>query len=128
MLPPVMKEVPGVIGVRRHFSHLLQRPGSARMGCHVHVPQTAAVVLAVAERIRSDIEATARGAVRDADVMPITASFGLASLSGGARSLEALIDEADQALYSARQAGRNRVMLFESAAISLEPQVRSTDA
>ena len=42
------------------------------MGCHVHVPQTAAVVLAVAERIRSDIEATARGAVRDADVMPIT--------------------------------------------------------
>ncbi len=81
---------------------------------------------AVAERIRSDIEATARGAVRDADVMPITASFGLASLSGGARSLEALIDEADQALYSAKQAGRNRVMLFESAAISLEPQVRPT--
>jgi len=40
-----MKQMPGVIGVRDYFSHLLQRPGSARMRCHVHMPQTAAAVL-----------------------------------------------------------------------------------
>jgi diguanylate cyclase (GGDEF)-like protein/PAS domain S-box-containing protein len=71
--------------------------------------------LALAERMRADIEAHARGAVRGTDVMPITASFGVATLSLGARSVEALIDQADQALYRSKQAGRNRVTLWERA-------------
>jgi diguanylate cyclase (GGDEF)-like protein len=72
--------------------------------------------LALAERMRADIEAHARSAIRGTEVMPITASFGVATLSLGARSVEALIDQADQALYRSKQGGRNRVTLWERAA------------
>ena len=72
--------------------------------------------LAVAERMRADIEETARNAIRGTDVMPITASFGVALLSPAARTLEALIDQADQALYRSKQGGRNRVTLWERGA------------
>ena len=65
-----------------------------------------------------DIETNACAAVEGADVMPITASFGVASLSLAAQSIEGLIDQADQALYDAKQGGRNRVMLWQSAAAS----------
>ena len=40
-----MKQIPVVIGVRDHFSDLLQRPGRARMRGDVHVHQSAAAVL-----------------------------------------------------------------------------------
>jgi diguanylate cyclase (GGDEF)-like protein len=68
--------------------------------------------LSLAERMRRDIEVNARGCVEGVDVMTITASFGVASLSVAAQSIEGLIDQADQALYSAKQAGRNRVKLW----------------
>ena len=41
--------------------------------------------------------------------LPITASFGVATSSGDTRNLDELISEADQALYRAKEAGRNRV-------------------
>jgi len=43
----------------------------------------------------------------------VTASFGLSSLEFGAPGLKTLIDEADQALYSAKQTGRNKVVRFD---------------
>jgi diguanylate cyclase (GGDEF)-like protein len=39
----------------------------------------------------------------------VTASFGVAWLSGGADTAEKLLSRADAALYSAKQAGRNCV-------------------
>jgi diguanylate cyclase (GGDEF)-like protein len=69
--------------------------------------------LAVAERIRADIEASANRAIRGTEVLPITASFGLVALNAGSRSIEALIDQADQALYTSKKAGRNRVTVWE---------------
>ena len=68
---------------------------------------------AVAERIRHDIASTASRAIRGIEVMPITASFGLVSLNPASRSIEALIDQADQALYVSKKAGRNRVTMWE---------------
>jgi diguanylate cyclase (GGDEF)-like protein len=38
-----------------------------------------------------------------------TASFGVSSLADGARSLDVLIAQADDALYAAKNAGRNRI-------------------
>ncbi len=82
--------------------------------CIVMPATTTHQALALAERMRSDIEAHASAEVRGVDVMAITASFGVASLSLAAQSIEGLIDQADQALYEAKQAGRNRVMLWRS--------------
>ena len=50
----------------------------------------------------------------------VTSSFGLSSVEFGAPSLKSLIEEADQALYAAKQAGRNKVVRFDE----MPPQVR----
>ena len=81
--------------------------------CIVLPGATPEEALAVAERIRIDIEDNARGGVRGTEVMPITASFGLATLALGAATLEELIDHADQALYASKKAGRNRVTAWQ---------------
>ena len=74
--------------------------------------------VAIAERIRADIEASANKAIRGTEVVPITSSFGVASLSLSASDIEGLIDQADQALYRAKQSGRNRVTLWEQGGIA----------
>jgi diguanylate cyclase (GGDEF)-like protein len=43
----------------------------------------------------------------------ITASFGVASLSEDVADLSALMTRADQAMYQAKQAGRDRVVSLE---------------
>ena len=68
--------------------------------------------MAAAERLRADIQANAQGAIRGTCVMTITASFGMAAREMGARTLQELIDQADQALYKSKQSGRNRVTAF----------------
>jgi diguanylate cyclase (GGDEF)-like protein len=61
----------------------------------------------VAERLRALVENlrfdTARGELR------VTVSLGVAQLAHGIPALPTLIDRADQAMYAAKQAGRNRV-------------------
>lgn len=60
----------------------------------------------VAERLRQSLSATAcrAGAAR----VDVTASIGIATLDRG-DTLETAIERADQAMYRAKQAGRNRV-------------------
>jgi diguanylate cyclase (GGDEF)-like protein/PAS domain S-box-containing protein len=67
---------------------------------------------AVAERARSAIETKASDGIRDVKVRKITSSFGVACLSDGAAGLQELIDQADQALYASKEAGRNRVTVW----------------
>jgi diguanylate cyclase (GGDEF)-like protein/PAS domain S-box-containing protein len=78
--------------------------------------------LAVAERIRVDIETSASRAIRGTDVQQITASFGLVALHPDARTIEVLIDQADQALYRSKKAGRNRVTVWDKPAATAAPQ------
>ena len=63
---------------------------------------------AVAERLRSDVEKvpfrTRSGTIS------VTVSIGIAEWQGGSDTAEALVKRADQALYSAKRAGRNRVV------------------
>jgi diguanylate cyclase (GGDEF)-like protein/PAS domain S-box-containing protein len=68
-----------------------------------------------AERLRLDIEAHAREAIRGTDVVTITASFGVSTRAMGTRSLEEMIEQADIALYKSKQGGRNRVTAFKRA-------------
>jgi diguanylate cyclase (GGDEF)-like protein len=91
---------------------LLGRYGGEEF-CIVLPAAGAQVACAVAERMRTSIETTARSAIRGIQVVPITASFGVAVLQPGTVSIEALIEQADQALYRAKETGRNRVVLYE---------------
>jgi diguanylate cyclase (GGDEF)-like protein len=59
-----------------------------------------------AERLRQSLS---RGAyLTENEPVHITASIGLAQLEQSGDTLETLIERADQALYAAKQAGRNR--------------------
>jgi two-component system cell cycle response regulator len=73
------------------------------------MPETdAAFAAAVAERLRSDVEKvpfkTRSG------TFPVTVSIGIAEWQGPPDTAEQLIKRADNALYAAKRAGRNRVV------------------
>jgi HD-GYP domain-containing protein (c-di-GMP phosphodiesterase class II) len=61
----------------------------------------------VSERMRAAVE----GAFADGPV-PITMSFGLATFPGHGATADALLSSADQALYAAKELGRNRTVIF----------------
>ncbi|WP_158100642.1 GGDEF domain-containing protein [Neiella marina] len=66
---------------------------------------------AVVERCRANL-ATIRDKM--SQQIEITASFGVATATGGKLPLEALIRRADEALYGAKSAGRNRLIIYRS--------------
>ncbi|MDO8755067.1 MAG: diguanylate cyclase, partial [Anaerolineales bacterium] len=67
---------------------------------------------AVAERVRLRI-AEMQISMDNGEPFSIFISLGVACTSAQFPSLTKLIDAADQALYQAKQAGRNRVSIFE---------------
>lgn len=66
----------------------------------------------VVERVREKIHAQAGPGVRSIPNLRVNASFGVPSIEVGATTLAQLIEEAGQALYAAKQAGRNIVSTF----------------
>jgi diguanylate cyclase (GGDEF)-like protein len=68
---------------------------------------------AIAERMRASIEKHASAAIRNIEVSGITVSFGVADLAEGATRIEELVNDADNALYRSKEAGRNRVTLWQ---------------
>ncbi|HEY7075961.1 MAG TPA: GGDEF domain-containing protein [Solirubrobacteraceae bacterium] len=64
----------------------------------------------LAERLRRAIELL-RVPGEDGEVIPVTASVGAARWQGPGDGLSALIGRADAALYVAKEAGRNRVVI-----------------
>ena len=69
-----------------------------------------------AERMRAAIEGMQIQRLDGGGLLPITASFGVASFPGQAADKTALIAAADAALYRAKRGGRNRVERAEPAA------------
>jgi diguanylate cyclase (GGDEF)-like protein/PAS domain S-box-containing protein len=93
-------------------SDILGRLGGEEFG--VVLPNTTregAVV--VAERLRERIDAMRLGGDWGSDIAP-KVSVGVACMRGAAR-IEAVLKQADQALYAAKAAGRNRVSAAEPA-------------
>ncbi|MGZ4397158.1 MAG: GGDEF domain-containing protein, partial [Gaiellaceae bacterium] len=76
----------------------------------------------LAERIRATLERR-QIALEDQGAISVTASFGLASLPDQAAGREQLVAAADEALYAAKRAGRNRVVSAgeQPAASAAEP-------
>lgn len=66
----------------------------------------------VAERLRMTI-ADAEVPAERASPIRFTVSIGVATLSGATANIEILISQADQALYEAKGAGRNKVCAYE---------------
>lgn len=72
------------------------------------LPETAeAAALATAERLRVSIERAAVN-LKSGDSLRLTASVGVAVYPGDANSAKELFEEADDSLYAAKHAGRNR--------------------
>ncbi|MEA2492226.1 MAG: hypothetical protein QOJ29_137 [Thermoleophilaceae bacterium] len=69
-----------------------------------------------AERMRAAIEGMQINRLDGGGLLPITASFGVASFPAEATDKTALIAAADAALYRAKRGGRNRVERAEPAA------------
>jgi diguanylate cyclase (GGDEF)-like protein len=75
-----------------------------------------AEALAFGERVRQRVERECGAGVREVPGMRVTASVGVHVLGDGAASSgHELVDRADQALYSAKRGGRNRVCLYAAA-------------
>src|SRR6201995_5170180 len=77
----------------------------------VVMPETdAGFAYAVAERLRKSIETTPFEISRQPGKLSLTISIGIAASEGPDDTSEALLRRADQALYSAKRNGRNRVV------------------
>ncbi len=79
----------------------------------VLLPETdRACAASVAEKLR---KATAQTEVRSpgGELIPLTVSIGVASWSDRLLETEALINAADEALYQAKEQGRNRIVIAE---------------
>lgn len=64
--------------------------------------------IAVAERIRVAVQGHCR--IVGEEVVELTVSIGAAEYLGGDESLDAVVDRADRAMYSAKDSGRNMVV------------------
>lgn len=78
---------------------------------------------AVAERLRADVQTRAGSSIRSTSGLEVTSSFGVATLGPDIIDPAQMIDRADQALYTAKKTGRNRVVAYQVRAAdqALEP-------
>jgi diguanylate cyclase (GGDEF)-like protein len=69
----------------------------------------------LAERVRAGIEELALPLLDGDGVLRVTASFGVATLPGSAEGMRDLVAAADEALYRAKRAGKNRTVRAEAS-------------
>ena len=71
--------------------------------------------LTVAERIRVEVDAAGLAGGR-----PLSASIGVTCFPDDAQAKDELLDKADWAMYTAKRAGRNRVLAFRDGLVTRE--------
>jgi diguanylate cyclase (GGDEF)-like protein len=69
----------------------------------------------VAQEVRATIESYATMGIETKTPMTVTASLGVSAIEQGATSPGVLVDQADKALYQAKEQGRNRVEQWSQA-------------
>ncbi len=69
----------------------------------------------VAQEVRATIESYATMGIETMTPMMVTASLGVSAIEQGATSPGMLVDQADKALYQAKEQGRNRVEQWSQA-------------
>jgi len=68
----------------------------------------------IGERIRDAVEYLGSSSPREG-LTPVTVSIGVASVSDGSFDAEELLRRADEAVYTAKETGRNRVVTHQRA-------------
>lgn len=81
--------------------------------CLMFPRTTLAEAADLAERLRIRVSIEAGGRVRVTSGLTLTVSIGVSSSVLGARTPLELIDQADKALYAAKESGRNNVMAMD---------------
>ncbi len=107
----VIQQVARILKLGLRPSDLLCRYGGEEF-CIVLPGLDLAQAAVIAERLREKTQSQVGPGVRSIPDLKVTASYGVSALQVGATSLPQLIEEADQALYAAKQAGRNIVSTF----------------
>jgi diguanylate cyclase (GGDEF)-like protein len=107
----VIKSVARCMGFGLRDNDLFCRYGGEEF-CTFLPGVTVEQALAITERLRFQVESEAGRNIRDQDGLKVTSSFGVASIRHGAKTPEALIDLADDALYHSKKTGRNRVTIW----------------
>ena len=69
----------------------------------------------VAQEVRATIESYATMGIETSGNLTVTASLGVSAIEQGATSPSLLVDQADKALYQAKDQGRNRVEQWSKA-------------
>ena len=124
-----IQAVASVLGVGLRLMDAIGRYGGEEF-CLMFPRTTLAEASNLAERIRIQVEVEAGDRVRTASRLVITVSCGVSSTVFGARTPLELIDQADKALYAAKEGGRNCVMAIDpiiagvNSSDQCEPQVR----
>ena len=110
----VLREVADCIRVSIRQSDVLGRIGGEEFS--IFLPDTDELgAYRLANKLRADIEAL-MPAVMGAEKLRVTASIGVARSQAHHVAIEHIQREADQAMYLAKQQGRNRVTAFERVA------------
>lgn len=110
----VLKEFAALIRKQLRVSDLLARYGGEEFVVLL-VDTPLSLSIEIAERIRSELEQH-RMVIESGDVLQITVSIGVALIEGKPNQQSAewmgelLVEQADQALYRAKNEGRNRVI------------------
>lgn len=108
----VLRSVATTLNKALRSADILARYGGEEFA--VILPETAGpAAAAVAERLRHALEAHPI-ALSSGAVLNLTVSLGVATFPADARTEESIIASADQALYAAKEAGRNRVCIYSS--------------
>jgi diguanylate cyclase (GGDEF)-like protein len=115
----VLREVADLLIRKLRAGDMVCRYGGEEFA--VILPNTSETqALALAERLRSDVATlNLSGAVQQ----PFTISIGLAQRTSGIEHWEDVLGFADQALYQAKQAGRNQSVNFVPGASGRAPDV-----
>jgi diguanylate cyclase (GGDEF)-like protein len=107
----VLKEISRIFRENVRNIDIIGRYGGDE--CVIIMPETDLTnAYIAAERIRSVLEEQAIEV--DGLQFHLTACFGISAYTDNPPSLEKMIDEADTAMYAAKEAGRNAIRVFQN--------------